>query len=1012
MKSFKTKPRKVRGIGNLFSLRKNEDYTTSECVQQELNTPHPFEGVEQLEYELNSNKANYRKVVLKVDTNETLLLNPVNFTATVTDAENNPLQDIPVSFFKDNVKCETGATVLTNTSGVATYQYQIRDDQAATWFFTARAILTETDNSEIQLTSNEVGVKATKRPVQLSYPTTVKQNTSYTGKLTDTTTGNGISNQKIQIRMSRLSGESKTYTLTTDTEGYFSYPQIQLPTGEYNFVIIYEGTNIYQNAQTDMFLVEVNNDKRKSSIIEVTDTIIRYSYFKAKLIDTESEQPLAEQSVNVQMVRLSDNANKTYAMTTDSNGYFSQILELYEGEYVFNITYAGNDKYEPCSQDNIKIIVTTPTQIETRINAASQVTRMENYTGVLTDILQKGIPDKNILITMSRVKDGVETSKTYGTGEIINGVLDPYITTDSDGQFNKYIELASTQECGCKYYFTSKFEGDENYLSSRTEKKEVTVLAGDKRQSQIVAPSTVKRYTDYIGVLQDYNTETPLSEKTVNLRMERLNTDGTTEYKVYTLTTDQDGQFKIYIELYAGTYTFTGTFDGDSDYSATSFGPVEVEVTETRTKTYLTLLTTSVVFNDNIQVLLKGDSENSIPGKNIVMTLSKFDSVTNQTVSKEYNATTNSNGIAGVPITLTIDENITYYIVANFLDDAMYIKSTLEKTEFTVTPANTTLSLTSDHTGTVEPNTNIKFIATLVNQNGNPVSDATINLYEEVTIIKQDTVLTLTSDKTSASTGETVTLTATLVDINGNAVSGATIEFMEGSNTLYSGLTNSLGVITYNYSSSITGSKSLQCKFVGNLNYNISNSSVISVTVVDYLFYDDCSTDKSAYYNNLSSVVMTYNSEGYYELTGSYVNAGIILCKNISVTSNIQISVEMKLNSTSWRDNFYPLIYKDNSNYLTGYAQGEGYYRTFENVRGSITNSTANTTQSWDKYSYVRIILTLQGTVVNSRLETLEGTLISTHSLNITQSYTNAQIGICTDTNNIKYFKNLKIKKI
>ena len=463
---------------------------------------------------------------------------------------------------------------------------------------------------------------------------------------------------------------------------------------------------------------------------------------------------------------------------------------------------------------------------------------MENYTGVLTDILQKGIPDKNILITMSRVKDGVETSKTYGTGEIINGVLDPYITTDSDGQFKKYIELASTQECGCKYYFTSKFEGDENYLSSRTEKKEVTVLAGDKRQSQIVAPSTVKRYTDYIGVLQDYNTETPLSEKTVNLRMERLNTDGTTEYKVYTLTTDQDGQFKIYIELYAGTYTFTGTFDGDSDYSATSFGPVEVEVTETRTKTYLTLLTTSVVFNDNIQVLLKDDSENPIPGKNIVMNLSKFDSVTNQTVSKEYNATTNSNGIAGVPITLTIDENITYYIVANFLDDAMYIKSTLEKTEFTVTPANTTLSLTSDHTGTVEPNTNIKFIATLVNQNGNPVSDATINLYEEVTIIKQDTVLTLTSDKTSASTGETVTLTAILVDINGNPVNGATIEFMEGNTTLYSSITNNLGVANYSYSSSkdIT----IKAVFNGNVNYNSSVSS--NITINNYLFYDTCSS--------------------------------------------------------------------------------------------------------------------------------------------------------------------------
>ena len=106
-----------------------------------------------------------------------------------------------------------------------------------------------------------------------------------------------------------------------------------------------------------------------------------------------------------------------------------------------------------------------------------------------------------------------------------------------------------------------------------------------------------------------------------------------------------------------------------------------------------------------------------------------------------------------------------------------------------------------------------------------------------LTISKADTVITLTSNKTSASTGETVTLTATLVDINGNPVNGATVNFMEGTSTLYSGITTN-GVISYNYSSSSGGTKSLQCSFNGDINYNASNSNIINVNITNTISLD------------------------------------------------------------------------------------------------------------------------------------------------------------------------------
>jgi hypothetical protein len=113
-------------------------------------------------------------------------------------------------------------------------------------------------------------------------------------------------------------------------------------------------------------------------------------------------------------------------------------------------------------------------------------------------------------------------------------------------------------------------------------------------------------------------------------------------------------------------------------------------------------------------------------------------------------------------------------------------------------------------------------------------NDGLTTLSNSISLIKFDTVLTLTSDKTSASTGETVTLTATLVDINGNAVNGATINFMEGNTTLYSGITDSTGKLTYTYSSTTSGTKNLKATFTGTVNYNQSESSIINIIICLY----------------------------------------------------------------------------------------------------------------------------------------------------------------------------------
>lgn len=961
MKSFKTKPTKVRGIGNLFSERKNTDYITEECSQEQLNTLHPFEGINQLEYEL-SNTKTHRKIVLTVDKSQVLLLDYIKLTATVTDDTGAPISGALVSFYREDSKCANDATLVTNENGVAIYNYLVNENQANIWFFIAKTNVT-IDSKDIQLMSNAVIVGATKRPVLLSYPDSVKQNTSYTGRLTDKTTGNGITNQKIILRISRLSGETKSYTLTTDKEGYFTFPQITLAVGTYNFVIVYDGTSVYENIQTDMFQVDVNTDKRQSNITEITDTIIRYSYFQAKLIDSETEQPLPEQMLTVEMIRTTSlgQQSKSYQMVTDENGYFKQILELTEGEYTFNISYLGNDKYEPSSQTNIKIIVTPSTQIETRINTAISVTRNDTYKGVLTDILGQGIEGKNILIHMYRLKNGVETSKTYGTGETIDGILDPYIKTDTNGIFNKLITLPSTSSCQCQYFFDCEFEGDDTFKKSRTGKQEVTILADEKRKSQIIPPDSVIRYTDYIGVLRDYESENGLPNKKVNLTMTNANGVG----KTYAITTNEKGEFHQYIELTPGIYTFTASFDGDDDYNPTSYGPQQVSVIEKKDIATLTLENTSVVYTENMNFILKDSKNVGIKDKNILVTMKKHNSTTNEDTSKDYNVITNSDGIASVPITLDIAENLTYYVSAKFIEDQLYTSSTIPETQFIINPLNTHLALTSDVSGSVDLNSNVHFIATLTDDNGNPISDATINLLEDATEIISTTT-TLTSNKASMITSDSATLTATVKDSSNNLLSGIIVEFFNGNSSLGTATTNSSGVATKTFSSTTNQTAVVTATTTATDTYSSSTSSSVTITVSSYLYaptldgtesvtafsgYSAPTISNNVLVNGAGYLTDGWSNSGNWEISFDFKlgnsTSGIILCSN-SATGYDNNSIQIILSQFSIRNGTTMYLNKSMSlssgTWYSATIRKEGTAITY--TIGSVTGTSTWTGQS------------------------------------------------------------------
>ena len=283
-----------------------------------------------------------------------------------------------------------------------------------------------------------------------------------------------------------------------------------------------------------------------------------------------------------------------------------------------------------------------------------------------------------------------------------------------------------------------------------------------------------------------------------------------------------------------------------------------------------------------------------------------------------------------------------------------------------------------------------------------------------ITVSKADTVLTLTSDKTSASTGETVTLTATLVDVNGNPVNGATVVFMEGSSTLYSGITDSAGKVNYSYSSS--SNKSLKALFNGNVNYNSSVSS--NITINNYLFYDTGATDNS---NKYGSIINAYNSSGaslsYLDSTNGYklsANYGASLLKVTEpVSYNIKITAVLNpINSGQ----FGLGVYKSSGNLYMFRAGTSGDNRG-RYVSGGEQYITGTSWSSSSSNGWIKAECWIKNNVWGYTIwDYYTGNQLYTFSEEVTSEFqnTNMGVGIVTSWNSGEYgyFKTVRAELI
>jgi len=165
------------------------------------------------------------------------------------------------------------------------------------------------------------------------------------------------------------------------------------------------------------------------------------------------------------------------------------------------------------------------------------------------------------------------------------------------------------------------------------------------------------------------------------------------------------------------------------------------------------------------------------------------------------------------------------------------------------------------------------------------------------------------SEDSYVAVGGTATLEIMLQE-NYAPKTGATVTVTGSDSSLYTGITDSSGVAT------VTVSVSAETTFTASYS-NVSDTATVTVGSA-YLFYDDCTSDRSSEYANASIqassrtnyLPLTYNSNGYYTIKATS-NEGNHYAKWITALDgkdNLKFTCEVSTNTFNGTNRFGIII--------------------------------------------------------------------------------------------------------
>lgn len=189
-------------------------------------------------------------------------------------------------------------------------------------------------------------------------------------------------------------------------------------------------------------------------------------------------------------------------------------------------------------------------------------------------------------------------------------------------------------------------------------------------------------------------------------------------------------------------------------------------------------------------------------------------------------------------------------------------------------------------------------------------------------------------------------------------------------------------------------------------------------SIEDCNFFDDATIDRTSKYDTTSSTGQTFSydsNESAYKITRTSDGFGSIIVKDLSVDTDVEISIDFKQSSCY---NNQPRLALFNANNgvcgrLAKFNGGNqmGLSTITKTADGTVIGSLKNISSNWSKYYTIKVIF--DGSTVTEELydgDTLIDSVTGTQS--ILSSNNNVGVQHCYFNGCTVYLKNLKVKPL
>ena len=493
---------------------------------------------------------------------------------------------------------------------------------------------------------------------------------------------------------------------------------------------------------------------------------------------------------------------------TNSNGEFSGTVTAVS-DLALNVTFGGSSSYNSCSE-SVSVVVN-------KYGAVLSVSCDESsyYVDDVTTITVTLKDSNNNVINGVSISDGSTTRTTNS-----NGVATFTYNNESTGTMSKSYSFKGT----------SKYEECDKSVKWTVNKLNTTLTLSSDKSTYIVGSTAVVTAT-----LKDVRGD-PIPNASVN-------------FGGSSLTTNSNGVVsKTYSNLEIDMSYIYCLYSGSEKYGSCN-DSIQLNVVD-----------------KNVPVLSVSTNKSSYyVGDTTTVTCTLMDSdgsvMSGVSISDgSTSATTNSSGVATFTYSNTASGSVSKTF--SYSGSSKY-ESASGKASWTVSKYNTTLTVSSDKSsyyvddtatvtvtlkdsngsvisgvsvsdGTTSKTTSSSGVATFTYLNSSSGSVSKSYSFSATSkynassgkvswsVSKYDTVLSVTSDKSSYYVDDTATVSVTLKTSTGVAISGASIVFEDGSSIT----TNSSGVASKTFSCSSAGSVSKSLRYGGSTKYNSCTGSV------------------------------------------------------------------------------------------------------------------------------------------------------------------------------------------